>query len=164
MHSDLRVVVIMANTEYAAQQTWGEEISVAHRKIVARYKYNNVHNAESISEILRILATADAARDRKKIQGAVRIGRHGHPGDNQASTAGSTTAGAPSIKIGERQGERPRRDNLIQIRARTKKGTAKTKVRQSPFLSTSRSPPPPPSRRKRTTSWRACIQTSRERE
>ena len=37
------------------------EISVAHHKIVARYKYNHVHNAESISKILRILATEDAA-------------------------------------------------------------------------------------------------------
>ena len=61
VHSDLRAVVILANTEWAAQQTWGTEISVAHRKIVARYKYNHVHYAKSIREILRILAKADAA-------------------------------------------------------------------------------------------------------
>ena len=66
VHSDLLAVVILANTEWAAQQTWGAEISVAHRKIVARYKYNHVHDAESIREILIILATADAARDRRK--------------------------------------------------------------------------------------------------
>ena len=61
LHRDLRAVVILANTEWAAQQTWGEEISVAHRKIVTRYKYNHVHNTESIRKILRILATADSA-------------------------------------------------------------------------------------------------------
>ena len=44
----------------------GVEISVTHRNIVARYKYNHVHDTESIHEILRILATADAARDRQK--------------------------------------------------------------------------------------------------
>ena len=44
----------------------GLEISVTHRNIVARYKYNHVHDTESIHKILRILATADAARDRQK--------------------------------------------------------------------------------------------------
>ena len=66
VHGDLRAVVILENTEWSAQHTWGEEISVAHRKIVAKYKYNHVHDAESIREILMILATADAARDRSK--------------------------------------------------------------------------------------------------
>ena len=59
--SYLRAVVILENTEWATQQTWGVEISVAHRKIVAKYRYNHVPDAESIREILRILATADAA-------------------------------------------------------------------------------------------------------
>ena len=48
VHSNLLAVVILANIEWAAQQTWGAEISIAHRKIVSRYKYNHVHNAESI--------------------------------------------------------------------------------------------------------------------
>ena len=65
VHSDLRAATILVNTEWAAQQTWGADISISHRKIVARYKYNHVHDAESIREILRILATADAARDRQ---------------------------------------------------------------------------------------------------
>ena len=84
VHSNLRVVVILDNTEWADQQTWGAKISVAHRKIIVRYKYNHVHDAESIREILRILATADAARDRRKskapeelidtvIQGIIRL-------------------------------------------------------------------------------------------
>ena len=46
VHSNLRAVVILTNTEWAAQHTWGAEINVAHRKIFARYKYNNVHDAE----------------------------------------------------------------------------------------------------------------------
>ena len=45
VHSNLRAVVILANTGWAAQQTWGAEISFAHCKIVARYKYNHVHDA-----------------------------------------------------------------------------------------------------------------------
>ena len=65
VNSNLRAVVILANTGWAAQQTWGAEISFAHCKIVARYKYNHVHNAESIREILRILATEDTARDQR---------------------------------------------------------------------------------------------------
>ena len=39
----------------------GVEISAAHHKIVAKYKYNHVHDVESIRKFLRILATADAA-------------------------------------------------------------------------------------------------------
>ena len=37
IHSDLCAVVILANTEWAAQQTWGAEISVAHRNIISKY-------------------------------------------------------------------------------------------------------------------------------
>ena len=42
------------------------EIRVSHRKIVARYKYNYVHNAKSINEVLRILAMADTTRYQRK--------------------------------------------------------------------------------------------------
>ena len=73
MHSNLRAVIIRANTEWATQQTWGEEISIAHRKIVTRYKYNHVHDAELIRKILRILATADAAQDQRKAKAPVEL-------------------------------------------------------------------------------------------
>ena len=63
MHIDLRAVVILVNKEWAVQQTWREEISVARQKIIARYKYNHVQDAESIHKILRILATEDATHD-----------------------------------------------------------------------------------------------------
>ena len=66
VHSDLRAVVILEKTEWAAQQTWGAEISVAHRKIISKNRYNHVHDAESIRKILIILATADATRDQRK--------------------------------------------------------------------------------------------------
>ena len=66
VHRDLRAVVILANTEWAAQQTWGTEISVAYRKIVAKYRYNNSHDADSICKVLKILSTADASRDYRK--------------------------------------------------------------------------------------------------
>ena len=62
VHSNLRAFVILANTEWAVQQTWGAEISVANRKIVSKYRYNHVHDAESIHKSLQILATTDATR------------------------------------------------------------------------------------------------------
>ena len=52
VHSYLRAVVILSNTEWAAQQTWGAEISVAHRKIVSKYGLNHSHHTESIRDIL----------------------------------------------------------------------------------------------------------------
>ena len=61
VYSDLRAVVILVNTEWVAQQTWGAEISFSHRKIVSRYKYNHVHDTESIRESLILLATANVA-------------------------------------------------------------------------------------------------------
>ena len=66
VHNNLRAVVIRANMEWAAQQTWGEEISINHSNIFAIYKYNHVPDTESIREILRILATTDATQDRRK--------------------------------------------------------------------------------------------------
>ena len=66
VHIDLHTIIILANTKWAAQQTWGAEISVAHRKIVSKYRYNHSHDADSIRDVLQILATADAERDRRK--------------------------------------------------------------------------------------------------
>ena len=66
LHSKICAVVILANTEWVVQQTWGAEISVAHRKIVSKYRYNHSHDADSIREVLQIIATADTARDRTK--------------------------------------------------------------------------------------------------
>ena len=62
-------IVILANTEWAAQQTWGSEISVAYCKIVTKYRYNHTHDAASIRDIVKMLTGADEARDRRKAKG-----------------------------------------------------------------------------------------------
>ena len=61
VHSDLCAVVILGNTEWAAQHTWRAEISFDHLNIVSKYIYNHSHDADSICEVLQILAKADAA-------------------------------------------------------------------------------------------------------
>ena len=66
VHSYLRAVVILENTKWEAQQTWGAEISIAHCKIVSKYRYNHSHDADYIRKVLQILATANAARDQRK--------------------------------------------------------------------------------------------------
>ena len=66
VHINLRAVIILANTEWVAQHTQGTVISVTHRKIVSKYRYNHSHDAEFIGKVLRIIATADAARDQRK--------------------------------------------------------------------------------------------------
>ena len=66
VHSYLQSVVILSNTELAAHQKWGTEISVTHFKIMAEYRYNHIHDADSIRKVLIILATVDALRDRRK--------------------------------------------------------------------------------------------------
>ena len=68
VHSKLCVVVIVVNTEWAAQQTWGAEISVAHLKIVSKYRYNHSNDVDFIRDVLRILATVDAVRDQRKVK------------------------------------------------------------------------------------------------
>ena len=52
VHSNLRVVVILSEIEWVVQQTWGAEISVAHRKIVSKYRHNHSHDADSIRDVL----------------------------------------------------------------------------------------------------------------
>ena len=66
IHADLKAVIILANMEWAAHQSWGTEISVAHHTIKAKYRYDHTHNTTSIKEILKVLTGADEARDRRK--------------------------------------------------------------------------------------------------
>jgi hypothetical protein len=65
-HTNLKAVVILANIEWAARQSWGTEISVAHCSIKAKYRYNHSHDTNSIKEILKMLTGADKARDHCK--------------------------------------------------------------------------------------------------
>jgi len=66
IHDDLKAVIILANMEWATRQSWGTEISVAHRTIKAKYRYDHTHNTASITEILKVLTGADEARDRRR--------------------------------------------------------------------------------------------------
>ena len=66
LHSDLHVVVILSNTERAAQQKWGTEIAVQQCNIVSKYRYNHIHDMYSNYKVLQILATAEASRDFRK--------------------------------------------------------------------------------------------------
>ena len=53
VHTDLRALVILANKEWAAQQTWGLEISVSHYKIVSKVLVQSCprcgHNPQKIA-------------------------------------------------------------------------------------------------------------------
>ena len=59
VHGYLKAVLILANMEWAAQQSWGTEISAAHSTIKAKYRYDHTHATASIKEILKVLTGAD---------------------------------------------------------------------------------------------------------
>ena len=54
--------VIIANIEAAAQADWGRDFRNVLDDIRKEYAYNHVHDAASITNILRIAATADSVR------------------------------------------------------------------------------------------------------
>ena len=66
VHDDLKAVIILANLERAARQLWGTEISVVHRTIKVKYRFDHIHDTASIKEILKVLTGANEARDRRK--------------------------------------------------------------------------------------------------
>jgi hypothetical protein len=66
VHDDLKTVVILANVEWAARQSWGTEISVTHHTIKAKYRYDHTHDTASIKVILKVLTGVDEARDCRK--------------------------------------------------------------------------------------------------
>jgi hypothetical protein len=76
IHHDLKAVIILANVEWAERQSWRTVISIVHRTIKAKYRYDHTHDTASIKEILKVLTGADEAR--------------GHP---------MSTAGAQTIQI-----------------------------------------------------------------
>jgi len=63
IHDDLKAVVILANVEWAARQLWRMEISIAHRTIKAKYRYDHTHDTNFIKDILKVLTRSDEARD-----------------------------------------------------------------------------------------------------
>ena len=160
VHEDLKAIVILANTEWAAQQTWGSEISVAYRKIVAKYRYNHTHDATSIRDIVRILTDADEARDRRRAkapgeladmvdQGMTRLQQLvlDQPSVQYKSDSSSSAESAYAATTTDSEDTSDRR------RGRRKKKERKPR-RRSPSPSTSRSPSPPPRRSKHRSSSR----------
>ena len=66
VHNNLTANILMANAEWAAGQSWGNEIRVAYLYIKSQYKYNHAHTATSLKEIKRAMAVADEEGDRRK--------------------------------------------------------------------------------------------------
>ena len=65
-HNDMKGLVITANVAHAAQQPWGSELAEAQRKIKEKYLYNQVHDADSIIDMMSLLAAADEQRNRQE--------------------------------------------------------------------------------------------------
>ena len=51
-HNDMKGLVITANVDHAAHQPWGSKLAEAQRKIKAKYKYNQVHDAALIIDTM----------------------------------------------------------------------------------------------------------------
>ena len=66
VHDNLTANILMANEEWAAGKSWGNEIRVAYRDIKRQYKYNHALTSTSLKEIKRAMAVADEECDRRK--------------------------------------------------------------------------------------------------
>ena len=140
--------------EWAARQSWGTEIGVAHRTIKAKYRYDHTHDTASIKEILKVLSGADEARDRRKApapgekaemvsQGLEHL-RQLIQRQPSLSSDSSDTESAYATTDSEDGG---------QSRGRSKgrrKSDKKTTRKSTPSPSTSRSPSPPAKGRSRS--------------
>ena len=62
-HNYMKGLVITENVAHAVQHPWGSELAEAQRKIKAKYLYNQVHDAESIIDMMIYLAAADEQRN-----------------------------------------------------------------------------------------------------
>ena len=139
MHSDLKAAAISANTEWASQQTRGIKISVAHRKIVAKYRYNHTHDMDSIKEILKILAVVDEAQDCIKVKapGMIRLQQLvQHPlerrqslsksSDKSVNAATTTNSKVSLVRRGREKKEehRPRLAKYVRCRAQRSPSTS----------------------------------------
>ena len=150
VHNDLKAVVIFANVEWAAQQSWGTEISVAHRTIKAKYRYNHTHNMASIKEILKVLTGADEARDRRK---ATAPGVKVEMVSQGLESLRQLVQQQPSLSLDSSDTENAYATTDSkdggQSRGRSKsrcRMDKKSTLKLSPSPSTSRSPTPPPSK------------------
>ena len=65
-HNDMKGLVITSNAAHAAQKQWGSELAKVQRKINEKYLYNQVHDADSIIDMMSFLAEADEQRNRQE--------------------------------------------------------------------------------------------------
>jgi len=150
VHGNLKAVVILANVEWAARQSWGTEISVAHRTIKAKYRYDHTHNTAPIKEILKVLTGADEARDHCKatapgekaemvgqgLESLCQLVQRQPSLSSDRSDMESAYATTDSEDGGRSRGRSKGRHKMDK----------KTTRKLSPSPSTSRSPTPPPSK------------------
>ena len=146
----------MANAEWAAGKSWGNEIHVAYRDIKQQYKYNHAHTPTSLKEIKRAMAVADEERDRRKArapgdmadmvsQGMKRLAQlvHTPPAYIKASKAYLSKS---EIEIAHAADFSTSGEEAKRGRRRTTKRRPRRRS-PSPSPSTSRSPSPPARRR-----------------
>ena len=162
VHDDLKAVVILANMEWAARQSWGTEISVAHRTIKAKYRYDHTHNTASIKEILKVLTGADEARDRRK---APALGEKAEMVSQGLESLRQLVQRQPSLSSDSSDTESAYATTDSkdggQSRGRSKgrrKMDKKTTHKSTPSPSTLRSPSPPPSQGRSRS--RRCLKSS----
>lgn len=180
VHDDLKAIVILANVEYAAKQSWGAEIRTAQRKIVAAFAYNHTHDAASITECLKFLAGADTARDRQlataPVELAAMVGAagesrgmaklramiHHQPSFSSSDSSASESAYGVSDTEEEQSYRRRDRGRSSSTRGRSsnrhqRKGAKGSKtVRRSPSRSPSTSRSPTPERKLNVTNCKYC--------
>ena len=65
VYNNLKANILMANAEWAAGKSWGNEIHVAYRDIKRQYKYNHAYTPTLLKEIKRAMAVADEERDHR---------------------------------------------------------------------------------------------------
>ena len=145
----------MANAEWAAGKSWGNEICVTYRNIKRHYKYNHAHTATSLKEINRAMAVADEERNRRKAkapgemadmvsQGMERLAQLVHP-------LASIKESEPYSSESEIESAHTANSSMsAEETKRRRRRTTKREPRRrspSPSPSTSRYPLPPTRRR-----------------
>ena len=147
VYDDLKAVLVLANMEWAARQSWGTEISVAHSTIKAKYRYDHTHDTASIKEILKVLTGADEeARDLRK---APAPGEKAEVVSKGLESLCQLVQQQPSLSSNSSDMESAyaTTDSGGQSRGRSKgrrRMDKNTTSKLSPSPSTSRSPTPPP--------------------
>ena len=146
---DVIVLIIMANVEWAARQTWDTgEFKDAKKAIRAKYPASHVHDATTSADIMAILAEADEARDLSRAAAPTGMAL---AVDEGLSFLDALTDG---MDRGEAFAVGSNSESSIEVKSR-RSTTRGARPRRRPSPSTSRSPsrsPSPPPRRRPTRS------------